>query len=835
MTHTTVGGRAAAWRRRLLIFAAVYLTLFATSQVSQLQAVQAIVHHTVVTLLVGGWLVWRLRRGEGFPRTPLDGPMLALLGAYTLATLFAVDPRYAAEGLWVVGVHVLLFYAAVSLMRAYRPSAVMEPVFFASAVVILIGLIEFLAWYFGLPILPIFRQGWFPIGGLRQPFPPVVYRLLLTLNVPTALSAYLGLLIPVGLGWAVATHRHETRWMLILWLAGALIVEGLSFSRGGLLSLAVSLPVFGGLLLVGEAGRRARLRLALQDWRVLAALGAVLAVGGFVGWSWRSQDFGGHRAGDVQRLDMWRAAWTMGLERPLTGVGPNGFGRALRERRDPLVTNDHMTTPNNTPLLVWSESGLPGALALAWMVGAVAWAAYRRWGGASAPERVRVAGAVAGLFGFGVQNLVDNFAATQIMLTCLALVAYLAAPMERAAGGARLRRLAPAGALALVVVAAAGWGVSDLALVRFTRAIQYAGGGDLSAALDRIDAARRLDPAMGLYAAQRAQYLGQMAAQDGTALPAALAAYEEAFAYEGTSDVMRANFAALLAQSGDLHGALAEMQAAARIMPLVAHYPLWVGRYQEELGEEGAARASYLDALELRPEWAASSFWEWSPVRRAARDEHPAALGLTAGRLSEVAPLHPACWRVATRPEEYADANSARLLACAAWVRLHLDSRPSEALALAERAVTADPAQAMGYLARAEARLALGDGLQAERDARIAIFLGDRQGYLILGRLAEAKDDVAAAERAYRQGGPVIVQQQGYDVAVYGRRGDLRLLPQLDAPGPSRYSFASWLALARLYEAQGRFDDMQGVYQAIRALDPYFEDGQAIIEGDPRG
>jgi tetratricopeptide (TPR) repeat protein len=130
---------------------------------------------------------------------------------------------------------------------------------------------------------------------------------------------------------------------------------------------------------------------------------------------------------------------------------------------------------------------------------------------------------------------------------------------------------------------------------------------------------------------------------------------------------------------------------------------------------------------------------------------------------------------------------------------------------------------AEAYALRAEAWLALGDKAGAERDARIAVFLGDGRGFNVLGQLAERAGDLDRAAGYYYQAGPVIVQSQSWEVAVYGRPGSFSYLPQLDAPGPTRYDFGPWIALVRLYTAQGRTDDAQAVYAAIRALDTYYE------------
>jgi tetratricopeptide (TPR) repeat protein/O-antigen ligase len=808
------------WRGRLITLAVLYFTFLGGTFITDQRLWPRIAHHAIVTLILAVWVVTLLRRGRSLPATPLDWPILVTFLVNVLATVFAVDPRVSVEALWQLGVHVLFFYLIVDLMRAYRPRVILEPVFFAAAVVVLVGVFEFVSWYFGLGWLPIFRHGWFELGGLRDPIPPVIYRLSFTLTVSTFLSGYLALLIPVGLAWALATRVKDTRRGLILWLVGALVVEGLSFSRGGLLSLAVSLPAVVLLVLASVPGWRERAARLLRDWRVCAALVGVVVIVALLGLGWARQNLAGHRSGDVQRLDLWRSAWQIGLSDPLTGVGPGGYGRALRLYRNPQITRDHITTPHNVPFLIWAQAGLPGILALAWLIGAAAWAGYRRWRAADGPDRIRLAGVCAALLGFAAHNLFDTLTATPITLPVLALVGYLVTPLavENHRPVLPRRWPVPAALLALLALSAVGWAFSDWAQYHFARSIRLADSGDLRGALDAIEAAQRIDPAMGFYAAQRAQYVGQLAAGDDAHLPDALAAYEAALAREGTYDLMRANYAMLLAGSGGPAAARQEMEQAARIRPRNPHYHLWVGALAEEMGDRASAEQAYRDALALRPEWATSRYWDTTPVREGVRVSFLETEGIAALPLDALAALPAECWPVAAGD----DPPEGDPL-CAGEVALRLDGDPGAALTWLDGAVAANRADGRAYALRAEAHLALDDPASAGHDARMALFLGEARANIVLGKIAEAEGDLDAAAWAYEIGGPLTVQLQGWDVAVYARRGSLMLLPLLDAPGPSRYDFASWVALAELYTRQGRVDEAGGVYDVILALDPYYE------------
>jgi O-antigen ligase/Tfp pilus assembly protein PilF len=803
---------------------ALYLTLLGGTSFTNVLFWPRVAHHALLTLLLGGWLVSLLARRKPFPATPLDRPLAAYFLVYVLATVFALDVRVSVEQLWELGMHSLLFYLLVDLMRTHHPNAVLKPMFFTAAVMILIGFIQLIAWYFGLLSL---GGGWFALGGLRDPIPPVSYRLSIGPLGSTRVSGYLAVWVPVGLAWAVATRSKQTRQMLALWLAGALVGLLLTLSRGGILSAAVSLSVFAFLFLIGSSRWRDRAQAMLADRRVRAALivivpalAVVLAAAVIRLDAVRSSLTGYSSAsGDAVRLDMWRSAWETGRHDPLTGAGPYGFGRGLRLYRDPQLARDYLLRPDNFPLFVWAEAGIPGVLALAWLAGTVAWAGFRRWRQADGPERVRVAGVCAALLGFSAHNLVDAFSITPNLLPVFTFAAYLVTPLkgeQREPG--RIRRVLPAALLALLITAAAGWAFSHRAYYFSVQANKYEAQGDLPSALDAIDTARRLDPALGLYAAQRARYLGTLAAQDETYLPDALAAYREAFHYEDTHDVMHANHAALLARSGDLEAALAEMQRAADIRPHDSHYSLWVGEYAEALGDDARAYRSYSRALERRRYWAASDYWSATPLRESARADFLAAQGLTAVPVEQLRIISSECWpRLAGREESAASTQTQR---CDAEIALYVEGDPAEALRLLDRAVKADRRDGNLYSLRSEAHLALGNPEQAEHDARIAIFLGHRRAYVTLARLAEARGDLATTAYAYQRAGPVILIRQGWSYAVYSRKDAFPLLPILVAPSPDP-SYLALVELAHMYEREGEHEKARGVYDDLLRYDPY--------------
>ncbi|GAA4664811.1 O-antigen ligase family protein [Streptomyces chumphonensis] len=199
-----------------------------------------------------------------------------------------------------------------------------------------------------------------------------------------------GLLVALAVG--LAPPARSPRWLrpAALGCAAALVVPlVLSFSRGAWIATAVACAAV--LLLAGA-------RLALRTLAVVACAGVVL-VGGFgIG-----SQLIGERLGSItdvtaapdqsvtDRYTLWAAAVSIWRDAPLTGVGLKGFpdhrdahaslalssgsdiaGAGSDFRREPLLS------PHNMYLLVLSEQGLVGLLALGGSWAALAVCAVRR-------------------------------------------------------------------------------------------------------------------------------------------------------------------------------------------------------------------------------------------------------------------------------------------------------------------------------------------------------------------------------------------------------------------------------------------------------------------------
>jgi tetratricopeptide (TPR) repeat protein len=771
---------------------------------------------SLALVLVGGWLIHLLRTGSGLPATALNRHLLFLFGVYVFATVLSAHPRYAAEGLWQMGIFLLLLLMCVDTLRQHGINRLIQPLMLAAAIVALMCLLDVVAWYFGLSF-PLPRLGWLQIGGLEQPVPPYLYQAGSSWNLPPVLSAYDALLIPVGLGYLISARSRDTRIGMALWVIGLLAAEIFTFSRGGYVSLGVSIPIFAVLSMPGGASDLKRILTRFKGWHLAAAASTaglliILAV-----WGWSRQNMSGHIAGDEERLDLWRSALEIGRDHPLSGVGPLGFGRALRSYRTQGVVEDRQNSPHNILLLTLSEAGVPGVIALLAVVTGLGLTAYRRWRAAEGVEKTRIAGVIAGLVGFSAHNMVDTFLSLPVMLPVLVLCAVLLVPPVEKIDAGRRRWLAPVAALAALLVSAIGWGVADLAQFHHERAVQAGRKGDLAAALAEINLAVQIDPALGLYPAQRAQFVGRLMMEGKASLAETLAAYQAALADDSTYEVMLANESLLLNASGDSKAALARMEQAHVFNPNDPDLALWLGDLRAAAGDTQGALNAYAMALKHRPAWIESGYWETSALRQQARHDFLAAQGLEKVPLETLVKMQPDCW-ITLRPAGDSEKPSAY---CEAEFAYFVEGNSTAALEALNRALLSDRMSTAGYLLRARITLERADLSAAERDARTARFLGAETS-LLLGQLAVARGDLAAAEREHLNGVPVITQNLGWELALYGRRGDFSILPLLDTPGPGRNVMGAWAALADLYDLEGRGQDARNVREAILHFDPYY-------------
>lgn len=823
-----------SWRDFGLLGVIIYFTFIGGTFYSQLNFTLRVANQVIVTLILGVWLLARLRKRSGLPATTLDLALAIYLGVNVLAALLGQSPRFSFEAMWLTIVHVLGFYLLVDLFRRGSMPRLVWAFYMASAVVCLVALLEFVAWYTGWPPLPLASQGWWEIGGWGQPIPPYIYRLSITLNGPTMLSAYLALLIPPALALVICLpKRNQNRQALMLWLIMAFIVQFLAASRAGLLALATSLPLTGLAWYTLSGQNRQSVSVT---WRRIGLPVRLVFIGAVVvlvaaGLFWLQASLSVRAQSTNFRLTLWRAAAAIVQDDPLTGAGPANFGRALLRLNDTTLPRLQIASAHNVYFNTAAELGLLGLLAGTCLYLAVAWTWARRWQQArqSSPlERLGLAAVGAALAGLAVQTLVDTYSATPNILPLMAMLAYLAAGLPVVKTPAR-RHLAAYLALAVLIGYAAGFFWLARADNRFQASFIAESRGNLEEAVRQASLARQLDPALTLRTFRLALLEARLARQtdDPVYLAAAIDHYRVGLQQEPILGLNSANLAGLLWQRGQQAEAITLMEETitAEAAPL---YLLNLGYFYEQAGDWARAREAYGRALYRAPALAGSGFWQADPARTAVwPDIVAAAVELAEGeaaRQSLLVNLALAREDFETLAEVIDTASTSEITVLqTARAELYLHrGQPAQAGALLEP----EPRTGQDYLAWGRVRLLEGHEAEAERLFKIAAFLGIGRAYYYLGQLYEQQGRLAAAELAYQRGFSPRVTSENIEVTIYGRRSGNDLAPQLLRIGVSPGAAASWLALAGLHEAQGRYDQARTIYRFLLAEDPYLNAAQ---------
>ena len=818
-----------ARRFNLLLPLALYAVFLWRSLYSTRVFALGVLDWLVPVLGLGIWIALRWWRRAAWPGTALDLPLLLWLGITLLTAVLSAHQRRGLFATWETLVGLLLLYLLVDAIRRGWSRVLWRVLYLAGAVVCVIGVVEFLAWYFGWPLLSRFQQGWLAIGGLAQPFPPILHRIGVALVNNTALSAFVALLIPPAVGIVLTARDREVRTGMTLWLfaAGGIIL--LALSRGGFLALGVSLPL---LFLGGMRDPRFRKwwsRFSSTSGRVLlvgaAAIGLVLVLSAGLLVAARLAQ---HSSGDAVRADLWRSAGAMFLDHPLTGVGPGAYGIELRTYRNPGFARDHITTAHNLYLTIVAEMGLPGLIVAAWVIVILTCTWWKRWRGEEpgSSQWWRLLGTGAALAGLAAQSMVDTFVESAILLAAGFFVALILAGRSPQAESVRKQRRWPWFlALLLLVLGTGGMAWEAWAQASFERSLALTRQNSVDEAQAAVEVARERDPAMPLYTCHSGYLYGLHAAEgDEQALQMALDRYRECMAAVAVPELVdQLNASALLWQAGNREEARSIARALTEQMSLQPRAWLLNGLWAELEGDQQEAVQSYRRLLAKDPMLAGSPFWTqgaraawWDeivqPDKQATEVSWQWQALLAAGRFGEAA-SNLSAWL-----EDHPQDVEAQVGLGEALLGLE---RPADAVGLLDDALGQDRSLAAGYLVRGEALRVLGRYETAERDLRTALFLEPTpQVHLELARLAldRGMEDVALKNYA-RAMRPQVLMQSAY-VVLFRRMGWPVTLPQVTQIG-YRHDAEVALEWGELLAARGHTDRAAEVYEAALDLDPF--------------
>lgn len=328
--------------------------------------------------------------------TPAAGPLMAYAAVVVFATASSVTVLGSLPDLAVQ----LSALSLVLVMLAVtdRPAVVLR---FAAAAVLGLGLQSLIGVYQYAAGVPI-EKAWVDLAHE----PALSVRVMGSFGNPNVFAEYLVLLLPLAVALFLCARSRLVRlgWLTACSLGAVALV--LTFSRGGWVGLAA------GVLSFAVIRDRRLLVLVLAGALVIAALpGGQNLIARRLQSIIRPTD-----SSSVYRVMVWRETLGMIEDFWPSGVGLGHRAYMLMYPRYMLDRTKRPFHSHSTYLQVLAETGLPGLIALLWVVWRVVrtgLASLRKLAGRPAGDPLRgtvaplIAGALAGLAGAAVHGVVE--------------------------------------------------------------------------------------------------------------------------------------------------------------------------------------------------------------------------------------------------------------------------------------------------------------------------------------------------------------------------------------------------------------------------------------------
>jgi putative inorganic carbon (HCO3(-)) transporter len=233
-------------------------------------------------------------------------------------------------------------------------------------------------------------------------------------SIYMTLGGVLAMAMTAALPW-LARRLKGAWWMALAWLVG-LAALGLTQVRGAWIGFGV-----GALTAVAGLGRRGLVAVAALAVLVPALMIALPGVGA------RMRTIGSADDTTRDRLAMLEAGRRLGVENPLTGIGPGQLKHAYARVAPPEALRRSTSHLHNTPLQIVVERGVVGLALWLWIFVAFlvrGGAILRRLPPGAAGDHALVLGSLGAIVAFLVAGLFEyNFGDTEVLLVALAFMA----------------------------------------------------------------------------------------------------------------------------------------------------------------------------------------------------------------------------------------------------------------------------------------------------------------------------------------------------------------------------------------------------------------------------
>jgi len=329
-------------------------------------------------------LAW-FERINPWIRTPIDLPLLGLVGWVLCTVPFATDPSYSFSEWRKLVVQVLVFYWAMFVLRSHRPielsRQIVGTVVLGSLVLSGYALVDF-----------VLRGGTWRDRVVRAEAPYSDFQWLTT---------YLVLVIPILIGWILIQRTVWVRALGTVTLVMAGLAQVAAYTRAGWVAHFAQAIGFGLM-----AGRR---RLVIWILVGTIAMGGGLLVVSQIGYQQSTTNPWTLSA----RVKTWGIGFQQVVQHPLVGIGygNNTFLKVYKAEieadQDKRLEDRLLPALHNTFAMVLMGSGLPAFILYIWMFVSIVLTLSRQWRRSIAENKWLLLAVAVVTVGFATRNLFD--------------------------------------------------------------------------------------------------------------------------------------------------------------------------------------------------------------------------------------------------------------------------------------------------------------------------------------------------------------------------------------------------------------------------------------------
>lgn len=526
----------------------------------------------------------------------LDFVVLCLLSVEIVAGLLNNQGIYTKTYLFGLLFNVLVYFTIRIFLRKEKQEILFTSIL--SGFVILLALLTIGSFYFSK--FNIEYEGFTDLVNFKNMFNPLGFLLNDWATILLLNSSFVLL--------ALTRSRFNTPWLWVLLtgLGAVLISIVFSFSRGAYLSVLLGLLVFFGFGFLFRVVRIKLLLLSFAGTVFLITLTALpvkkefVTTMGLSGTISQARSFSG-------RSELWKAAYQIIREEPLTGVGNALFSL----RANPYLANreDAMFTgrATNSYLQLLVEQGIIGFIPWAVFIGLLLFTLFRfirKRDAKSLPALLLFAVFITVLF--RELSFSTFFEIYQMQLLFFILVAFVVNWDKARNKKYSLPRNALTAFLSLIFIVLAGFQLSyKIATKKNNTYIEKYQEGDYRGALEAINKAIRYDALNPLLYANKGFLLNTIQAKDTTNNEnkgAFLAYYRMAVSYSPYDPYLHHNLAWLYFNEGKIDSADIHIGKACELSANTALFHVSRGLFQEKTRTSDFGLTEFKKAIRLSPD-----------------------------------------------------------------------------------------------------------------------------------------------------------------------------------------------------------------------------------------